>query len=179
MMMMRFFFNQSSLLRERCSSSSSSKTITLVLFEKRSALLFPAAAAANHQRDPRRKKKRGNASRARHRLLSLSLIWSFFFSDEFKEFFWMSSSGTFWDKFCETIEKFNCRQKTPLEETRDFWTIYSSFSSHLYILCFYDDDSDDAEDDDFFHRFGAKSDATGRPVRRFKKTNLVGEIPDV
>ena len=71
------------------------------------------------------------------------------------------------------------KQETLRDFKRDFWTIYSSFSSHLSILCFYDDDSDDAEDDDFSHRFGAKSDATGRPVRRFKKTNLVGEIPDV
>jgi len=60
---------------------------------------------------------------------------------------------------------------------------FGRFTRFLSKLCFsllreYDD-SDDAEDDDFFHRFGAESDATGRPVRRFKKTNLVGEIPDV
>ena len=76
----------------------------------------------------------------------------------------------------EKIEKF--RQKKNKKETKDFKRLLNDFLvSSLYILC-YDDDSDES-DDDFFHRFGAKSDATGGFIHQLKKTNLVGEIPDV
>ena len=71
-------------------------------------------------------------------------------------------------------------KKRLLKRRETFGRFTQSFLSKLcFSLLREYDDSDDAEDDDFSHRFGAKSDATGRPVRRFKKTNLVGEIPDV
>ena len=154
---------------------SSSLTLCLFLllqnqyscsFWKKCSPLSRRCASKGAQKKQRQREQRASSS-------PLSLLWSFFVRRESV----VMSSGKFWDKRGETIEKFRQKTRDERDFKRSFWTIYTIVSS-LCILCYDDDDSDDS-DDDFFLWFGAKSNATGRPVHQLKKTNLVAEIPDV